>query len=134
MFGLWFVCVAVAIPPTVFLLCWCSNAEKGFVDSGKREGGENLGRCDRDCLEKGVDLKILLGVKCVDEVALQAMPQQHPGRVAWEVQARGRIKDRRMVKGLFDSERRGRKEGFGPNLSIMKRRMGKKPGRASPST
>ena len=42
----------------------------------------------------------------MDEVALQAMLQQHPGGVAWEVQAGGRSKDRRMVNGLFDFERR----------------------------
>ena len=29
---------------------------------------------------KGMDLQILIGVKCVDEVALQTMPHQHPRR------------------------------------------------------
>ena len=47
----------------------------------------------------------------MDEVALQAMPQQHPGRVAWEVQAGGRSKEWRRVNGLFDVEwRRGQKK------------------------
>ena len=66
-FGVWFVVCAVAIPATVFLLCWCgpcrscsrkisgqewsamvSNAEKGFVEPRLRACRKGVGRCDRD--------------------------------------------------------------------------------------
>ena len=70
-----------------------SKRREGFVDPRKREGGN------------------LLGILCVDEVALPVVLQQHPSRVAWEAQVGGRGEDRRMVNGLFDFERRGGQEG-----------------------
>ena len=73
------VCVVL----TTLALDWLSgmvsdgfqNSEKGFVDPGERASRKSLGWCDLDKWEKGMDLFFLLGVKCVDEVALQAMLQ-----------------------------------------------------------
>ena len=69
------------------------NTAKRFVDPGKRE--------------EGMDLQMLFGVECVDEVALQTMLHQHPSRAAGKIPAGSGSKNQRMVNGLLDVERRG---------------------------
>ena len=61
-----------------------------------------------------MDVEILCRVECVDEVALQAMLQQHPGGAAREVQAGGRCKVGRVVYRLFGVEWRGRQKSSKP--------------------
>ena len=66
----------------------------------------------------------------MDEVALQAMLQQHPGRVAWEVEAGGRSKEWRKGQRAIRHrvKRKTRKtmrlRSFGHQFSIIGRQSG----------
>ena len=72
-----------------------------------------------------MDVQILFRIECVDDVALQAMLQSHPGGAAREVQAGGRCKVGRVVQRLFDVEWRGRQKnselGSAGNMELRAR-------------
>ena len=52
------------------------------MDPGKREEQRKRWRMQSRLMVGRNGLQILFGVECVEEVALQAMLQQHPSRVA----------------------------------------------------
>ena len=68
-----------------------------------------------------MDAQILFGVKCVDEVALQAVLPRHSSGVAWEVWAVSCCKVERKAGGT--KAWRHRIRSFEPGLRPWKRRM-----------
>ena len=77
---------------------------------GPGQGRKGSGGRNHDRWQKGVDVQILFGVECVDETALQAMLQQHPGGAVREEKAGGRCKVGRVVYRLVGLEWGGREK------------------------
>ena len=105
---------------------------------GVRLGSKGRGRKDESRLVGGREWtwQVLFRTECVDEVAVQALLQQHPGRVAREVEAGGRREVGRVVLRLCYVEWGGleaENQELRARIDAMEKKEGVQGGQSIPS-